>query len=293
MSRQTGIVAIRNGLLALALLMSGPGWAADAARQTPAAGKPDDELGEVLVEGSRQKAKRPSFDDYQAPWNFMARLVGQFVIDGTVELHAQGRSEELRKVSGRTECVGFGQAPSVHCELRVRWPETAGPNGEAILGGVSTLNPAVVLYGYEPVDPNMVGRRPRGRPAPLAPGMPAPTTPEEPGISWVVVDNQGVVETAVGQMISPDTMRSRSKCLAVPGNCERDVRITAAPNLKTVGMNIDLVIDGEKAVSFAFVLHRVPGTESVVYGRKPRKEQEAREKAEQKARAKGQKDRKK
>ncbi len=257
--------AVRNGLLALTLSVAGLAWAADAGKPPPPAQTQYDELGEVLVEGDKAKPEVPSFDDYQAPWNFMARLVGQFVIDGTVDLHAQGASEDLRKVSGRTECVGFGLAPGVHCELKVRWPESTGPDGKEITGGVSTLNPAVVLYGYESVNPGTVGFRPKGRPA--------PTTPEEPGISWVVVDNQGVVEAAVGYMIGPDTMRSRSKCLASLGNCERDVRITAAPNLKTVAMNIDLVIDGEKAVSFAFVMHRVPGTESVVYGRKPTKEQ--------------------
>lgn len=266
-NRKKHSVALPGWLLALTLSASGPAPAADAGTRNPPAQRADTELGEVLVEGSREKPKRPGFDDYQAPFNFMSRLVGEFVVEGTVDLHAQGRSEDLRKVSGRTECVGFGIAPGVHCELKVRWPATTGPAGEEVLGGVSTLNPAVVMYGFEPVDPNTIGIR--------RPGIPAPTTPEEPGISWVLVDNKGVAETAVGQMVSPDTMRSRSRCLSVPGNCERMVRITAAPDLKTVEMHIDLVIDAQNAVSFAFVMHRVPGTGSVVYGRKPDKAQKA------------------
>lgn len=266
-SRRKVCVAMRGWVLAMALSASGLVPAADADKPKPPAQRADDELGEVLVEGARTRPRRPTFDDYQAPFNFLSRLVGTFVIDGTVDLHAQGRRDDLRKVSGRTECVGFGVAPGVHCEFKARWPATTGPDGEEIPGGVSTLNPAVLLYGYETISPELVGMR--------LPGLlgSSSATPEQPGVSLVVVDNNGVSETAVGQMVSSDTMRSRSKCLAVAGNCERVVTITARPDLKTVEMNIDLVIDGAKAVSFAFVLHRVPGTGSVVYGRKPEKKQ--------------------
>jgi hypothetical protein len=68
-------------------------------------------------------------------------------------------------------------------------------------------------------------------------------------------------------------MRSRSKCVGIPGNCQRTVRITAEPDLSTVRMNIDLALDQQKSVSFAFVMQRVPDSNSVVYGRKqPREE---------------------
>ncbi len=273
MSGRTSVIAIRIGLLALALSAGALAWAADAGKPQPPAQARNEELGEVLVEGEKEKPKLPSFDDYQSPFNFLSRLVGEFVIEGTVDLHAQGLREDLRRVSGRAECVGFGLAPGVSCELKVRWPETTGPDGEAILGGVSTLNPAVVLYGFDTMTPRLVGLR--------RPGAPPPATPEGPGVSWVVVDNQGVSETATGYMTSPDTMRSRSKCLTISGNCERMASITAAPNLKTVEMNIDLMIDAQKAVSFAFVMHRVPGTESVVFGRKATKEQKAKAKEQE------------
>jgi hypothetical protein len=195
----------------------------------------------VLVEGQRSRPKRPSFRQYQQPFNFLARLVGRFVIEGHVDLHGQGKREDLRKVSGRAECVGFGSAPGVQCELKVRWPDSTGPDGEAIPGGVSALNPAVMLLGFEPV---------------------------KPGVSWIMVDSRGNADTAVGEMATPDTMQSRSKCVGIAGNCERVTQLTAWPDLKTVDMKIDLAIDGEKAVSFTFVMHRVPGTGSMVYGRK-------------------------
>jgi hypothetical protein len=127
----------------------------------------------------------------------------------------------------------------------VRWPEALGPDGEEIPGGTSTLNPAVLLFGFDPATP---------------------------GVSYVTVDSRGVVDTVVGRLTSPNVLRARSKCVAVAGNCERVARITVDPDLKTVRMNIDLVIDEQKAVSFVFIMKRVPGSTSVVYGRKQENE---------------------
>jgi len=237
----------RTCVAALALAASGLVMAADA----PAARNPApqvqsvEELDEVLVEGRRIRKKRPSWDDYQQNFSFLARLVGRFVIEGNVDLHGQGNPEDLRQVAGQAHCIGFGSAPGVQCELNVRWPETRGARGEEIPGGVTTLDPAVLLLGFEPA---------------------------APGISHVLLDNRGVADTAMGKMATPNTMLSRSKCLGIPGNCERTVRITAEPDLTTVRMNIDLALDQQKLVGFAFTLQRVPDTGAVVYGRKQPRE---------------------
>jgi hypothetical protein len=69
-------------------------------------------------------------------------------------------------------------------------------------------------------------------------------------------------------MTSPNTLLTSSKCVAVPGNCERIAWITVEQDLKTIRMNIDLAIDDQKSLSFLFVMNRVPGSASVVYGRK-------------------------
>lgn len=212
---------------------------------TPQAQARDKELGEVLVEGDRTREKRPGFKQYQQSFDWMARLVGRFVIEGSVDVHAKGRSEDLRKVSGRADCVGFGSAPGVQCEMKVRWPDSTGPDGEIIPGGASNLNPSAILYGLEPV---------------------------RSAISFILLDNRGVAETAVGTMVSADTMQARSKCGAIAGDCVRIMQVSAAPDLKTVEMDMEFEIDGKKAVSFSFVMNRVPGAPSVVYGRKPEKE---------------------
>lgn len=251
---------LATGLMALAL--STP-FAALAADEPSEQWRLDEELGEILVEAERARPKAHSWKEYQEPFNWLARMVGTFVIDGNVDLRAQGNEEDLRKVSGRAECVGFGVAPGVQCELKIRWPETSGPDGKAIPGGVSSLTHAVMLFGSELPDPNS-----RSIQINLPGRTQADQAPATPGVAWILVDNRGVADNAVGRMVSADTMQSRSRCLDIPGDCERVVRITAWPDMRLVEFRIELVIDARKAVNFTFVMHRVPGTESVVYGRK-------------------------
>ena len=244
-----------SSLIALVLMAPAPVIAASAPAAPPASpaspaipadtpqapAPPLEELDDVLVEGRRIRAAPRSWDEYQQPFNFLARLVGKFDIEGYVDLRAQGNDEDLRKVQGQAICLGFGAAPGVQCELTAQWPRTTGPAGEEILGGVSSLDPAVLLFGFDPA-----------------------TT----GVSHVVVDNRGVADTAVGRMISVNTMLARSRCVAVPGNCERTARVSIEPGFRIIRMNIDLAIDQQKAVSFVFIMNRVPDSAAVVYGRK-------------------------
>jgi hypothetical protein len=253
-NRHGGGGAIRFWLAALTWWVAGSAFLADAGESQPdnpqrasaSAGESHDkdkvdELEEVFVEGQRLVPKPRSFKELQKPFDWLARLVGEFDIDGSVDLQAQGRPEDMRNVSGRADCIGFGVGPGVQCDLRVLWPDTKGPDDEDIPGGISTFNPAVMLLGFEPV---------------------------MPGISYILIDNQGNAETAVGEMATVDTMRSSSKCVAIAGNCQRFMQITAGPDLESIEMKIVLRIESKAAVRFSFVMHRVPGSVSVVYGRK-------------------------
>src|SRR5688572_29809952 len=127
-------MGLPSALIVLVLMAPAPLLAANAPGSSQAPQPPrtlqDDELDEVFVEGRRNRDRPRSWDDYQQPFNFLARLVGQYVVAGQVDLHAQGKTEDLRTVSGRATCLGFGAAPGVQCELNLQWPETRGPGGE-------------------------------------------------------------------------------------------------------------------------------------------------------------------
>jgi len=190
----------------------------------------DEVLDEVLVSG--QKPEKSG----QKVIEWMARLVGQFTFEGHVDLHGKGKSEDLLPVSGGSSCIGFGPAPAVQCEFRVRWPEVRGENGEELPGAVPNLDPAIILYGFEA---------------------------DRFGVRYMLVDNKGIAEGALG-LIYGDTLVSKAACVNIPGNCQKVVRITAAPDLKAVLMNIEIEIDYARALTYSFAMNRVPGSRSVV-----------------------------
>ena len=247
-------MGLLRGLIALMLVVPVPLMAAAPAvapstapatrEQQPAPQLRVDDLDEVVVEGRRQGRLPRSWNDYQQPFDFLAMLVGKFTVAGQVDLRGQGNKEDLREVSGLADCLGFGSAPGVMCELIARWPAASGPQGEEIPGGVSAMDPAMLLFG-----------------------MDSATT----GISFTVLDNRGDAQIVVGKLASPNTMVARSKCMAAAGNCERTARVTVEPDRQTVRMNIDLAFDQQPSVRFMFVMNRVPGSSAVVYGRKQEK----------------------
>ena len=234
-------ISARNLIVALMLVAAMPSLASDAPNTNPPAALADQELEEIVVTGRRAREQRPDWEELQRPFNWLARLVGRFVVEGHVDLRGLGNPADFVQVQGRTECVGFGVAPGVQCELKIRWPEQKQLGSEVNPGTFPNLNPAVLLYGYEPA---------------------------EPGIRYILVDSKGIAESAAGLLITADTMRSRSPCKTLPGECERVVHITARPDFKTVEMQIDLEVDHRKALSYVFMMNRVPGTPSVVFGRK-------------------------
>ncbi len=216
---------LRISLVALTVLMAGAALAAAPTRSSQAQ---DLELGEVLVEGSKPIRKKPQVIDW------LRRLPGRFIVDGTVESHGDGDTRASQPVQGRADCENFMVLfPDVHCELKIRWTDVQGPNGEALLGGISTLNPAQMLFVYDE---------------------------DRIGVHYMLVDSNGIAEDALGYLLVGDTLVTRRKCVNVPGKCERVMRITARPDLKEVVMKISMEVEFTKVASFTFVMHRVPGS---------------------------------
>jgi hypothetical protein len=220
MKQRSSLEAIRCGLLAmalLALLVTRAGVAL-AAKSTSR----DLELGEVLVEGQRTRPVR----DPQKIIDWMRRLVGQFRYQGFVELHDdKGATLGQQRVSGKADCVAFGLAPGVQCTVKIEWPEAQASTGQDLLGAVSRLDPAMVLYGLDP---------------------------DELAVHYLQVDNQGVADGGLGYLRG-DTMTTRDPCVEIPGDCTRTTKIMARPDGQMIQTQIDIEKNGVLAVRYLFV----------------------------------------
>lgn len=221
--RERGVHSVRSCLIALSLLCAAAFAAGAEAPNDGSADKPDQELAEVLVEGRRTKPVR----DPQIIIDWMRRLVGQFRYVGYVELRDRnGAPLGQQPVSGKGDCVAFGLAPGVQCTIKVGWPETRGDDGEEILGGVSNLEPAMVLYGLDP---------------------------DELAVHYLLVDNRGVADGGLGYLLG-NTMTTKDPCADIPGDCTRTTRITAPPDGKLVEMTMDVEKEGQLAVRYYFAM---------------------------------------
>jgi hypothetical protein len=216
----------------LALLACAPAAfaASPAARpDAPAGDSRVEELSEVVVSGARPTGKLADV----IPW--LRRLLGQYTIEGYVDLGGTGAPAEQRAVRGTGVCVGFGVAPGVQCEFNIRWPETRAVGGAEILGGVSNLSPAMLLFGLEP---------------------------DEVGLRYLQVDNRGLAEGSRGGIIG-DTAVFRTPCADVTEGCERATRIITRSDSKLVELQVDTEIYYQAKVRYRFQLTRVADVQTV------------------------------
>lgn len=216
----------------LALLACTPaGFAASPAPRAGAPAEPArvEELSEVVVSGERPTRKLADV----IPW--LRRLLGQYTIEGYVDLGGRGEPDEQRVVRGTGVCVGFGVAPGVQCEFNIRWPETRARGGGEILGGVSNLSPAMMLFGLEP---------------------------DEVGLRYLQVDNRGLAEGSRGGIIG-DTAVFRTPCADLIEGCERATRIITRSDSKLVELQVDTEIYYQVKVRYRFQLTRVAEVQAV------------------------------
>lgn len=197
--------------------------AAPAAPAAPPAVQGDDELSEVLVSGERATRKVADL----IPW--IRRLLGEYAIEGHVDLGGKADPADRRMVRGHGICVGFGVAPGVQCEIHVNWRGPDRPAGTGMLAGVSYLTPAMILYGVEP---------------------------DDLGIRYLQVDNRGLAEGATGLVVG-DTASFTTRCIDAPEGCQRITRITAPPGSKQLAMQVDTTVDGGLVLRYQFELTRV------------------------------------
>lgn len=223
MKRRAGLVLAVTLLLPAALL---PGIAASAAAPAPRTPPPDEELDEVTVTGSRIQPVR----NMRTILEWLVRLVGQYRYEGFVELRpARGVAKDRLPVRGFGDCIRFGIAPGVQCSVAILWPEVKGPDGEEVVGGVSRLNPAMILYGLDP---------------------------DRRGIHFLQVDQRGVADGGVGYLMG-NVLTTTAPCEDIPGDCRRTTRIDAQPDGKLIQMEVDIEQDGLRVARFHFEMQRI------------------------------------
>lgn len=228
MNSHGALQVIRVLMIGLVLLPTAS-RAADAVRPPtsqlppPPKATEDLELSDILVSGAR-KTRNP--DDVLA---WLRRLLGRFDYEGYVELRSEGAPQGRLPVRGGGECVGFGPGPGVQCVMRVTWPKVRGPDGEDVMGGVSSLTPAMTLYGY---DADYIA------------------------IHFQTVDNKGLADSGRGYLTG-NTLTTRQPCVQVLEKCERIMHINAQPDGKHIQTQIDIEQDSNLLVRFVFVQHLV------------------------------------
>ncbi len=228
--KRPGWSGLAGCALALAWLCVPSGFAASPAQPAtvPAATEKFEELSEVVVSGLRPTSKVADV----IPW--MRRLLGEYTIEGYVDLRGKGDPADRRSVRGWGVCVGFGVAPGVQCEVDVRWP-AASVADDLVMGGASTLAPAMMLYGLEP---------------------------DEIGVRYLQVDNRGLAEGASGGIIG-DSATFRAPCADVVEGCQRVTRIIARSESKQIDMQVDTEIFYELAMRYRFQLTRVKEVQTI------------------------------
>ncbi len=228
-----GMKTLKSCAVAL-LLLPGTGIAASPASARPPASQPPasqpapkstqtDELGEVIVSAEKPTRKPSVLIDW------IRRLLGQYTFEGKVDLGGKGNPQDRWTATGTGTCIGFGVAPGVQCEINVRWPQIPGPNGQAIVSGVSDLTPAMILYAMEP---------------------------DDLGIRYLQVNSKGLAEGATGFIIN-DTATFKTPCVNAPEGCQRIIRITAESEGKVIDMQIDTELNTLLAARFNFRMRRV------------------------------------
>jgi hypothetical protein len=217
-------------LAALLLLLSGMNSLAEQIEVQPGKAPPEsssateEELEEVIVRGERPN-RTPS-----AIFNWLRRLLGEFKIDGYVDLRGDGRPEARLPVTGRAKCVPFGIAPAVHCDLNIDWPRPTGRDGEEITGGLSTLRPAVIVFAFEA---------------------------DRFAIRYLLVHSDGTAD--YGQdYLRGSTLAVTTRCVESAAKCQRVLRVTAKSDGGRVDIQRETLTESGHESRQSFVLSRLP-----------------------------------
>jgi hypothetical protein len=232
--------AFRCLVLTLTLMLAGPlfaaGFTCAPKAESVLAGEQDE--AEEVSSSARETVSSPKL---MQAW--LRRLPGRYTYDGYVDLCGKGNPAGRRPVKGRADCIAVSAAPDVHCSVNVTWPAARKEDGTPVLGGVTNLAPAQLLFSIE---------------------IPSPVIPIYRGAGmngWGVVleqvDNKGIGDFASGILVG-DTFLATEPCVDMKGNCRKITRITAKPDDSEISMTVEVAMDRQRVLRQVFLMRRQP-----------------------------------
>lgn len=200
---------------------------------------------QVPDEAERARAGVRAESDTRKMQAWLARLVGRYTVEGTVDLCGQGNSVDQRAATGKVDCIAAGLPASVHCKVNVSWAPAVRKDGTSLRGGVSNLAPAQFLFSFFTCEQRFYDGTVLGTP----PGVP------KRGLQFLQLDNRGIAEGASSELVG-DAFMSREHCIDIPGNCRKVTMITATPESNDISMRVDIEINHKRVLRQSFLLRR-------------------------------------
>jgi len=170
---------------------------------------------------------------------WLRRLEGRFRIEGVS--YVDGQEQDSKVARGMEDCIGIGPGAGMQCVINVLWDEEWGADGQVAEAGVSSLAPAMIEYGLDPVASR---------------------------IRSLQVDNQSLAEPGEGTL-KGDTLKSSTRCANTPASalCQRVTRIYAPAEGSSIQLTIDVERNYDRVSTLMLSLRRIsPGEEGATAG---------------------------
>jgi hypothetical protein len=122
--------------------------------------------------------------------------------------------------------------------LHVHWQDIRAEDGTDLPGGISSLTPAMILYG---IDVNYMG------------------------IHSQQVDSLGTANGGLGYLHG-NTLIVTTDCVDLPGDCKRNFRVSAPPDGEEIQFEVEIVRDANRIAHHVFLLRRLAESQLQVKG---------------------------
>jgi hypothetical protein len=161
---------------------------------------------------------------------WLRKLEGRYRIEGV--FYRDGDEANALRAMGMEDCISIGPGAGMQCVLSVVWDADYGADGQGGQTGVSSLAPAMIEYGFDPVASK---------------------------VRSLQVDNQSLAEPGAGTL-KGETVQSSTRCANTAASqlCQRVTRIYIPPDRRYISITIDVERNYDRVSSLS--LHLQPMT---------------------------------